>query len=76
MWHMTVLRILLTLLMGGWLYHILLYLDGKRECMHLKIRKRAKVSLPGQWQKKCKHIYYAVLTVLITLCFLLIKIYV
>lgn len=76
MWPMTLLRILLILFMGIWLYHILLYLDSKRECMRLKVRKKVKVTVSKQLQEKCKNIYYAVLTALIILCFLLIKFYV
>lgn len=74
MWPMTLLRIILIVFMGIWLYHTLLILDGKRESMRLKIRKRVKVTTPKRIDKMSRNIYYALFTLLIIVCFLLIKI--
>ena len=74
MWQMTILRIVLLLILGVLLYCGLLYMAGKKESLRLKIRKRGKFCLSNQYKTRIKNIYFLILTVIITLCFLAIKI--
>jgi len=70
---MTLLRIFLLLSIGIWLYQFLLFMDGKREGMRLKVRKKPRILLPDHWYEKSRRLYFMILTLLIILCFIFIK---
>jgi membrane protein DedA with SNARE-associated domain len=72
-WQITLLRIVLVIVAGSFLYCGLLYLSGWGGGRHLKKREKASLKEQENLREKIVLVYFIFLFTVVTLCFLIIK---